>query len=42
MLKEEAHTQKISDAAVGLGADDRRSQRMQDNAPDDAMKDVER
>ncbi|KAJ9611569.1 hypothetical protein H2200_004753 [Cladophialophora chaetospira] len=42
MLKEEAHTQKISDAAVGLGADNRRSQLTQDDASNDAMKDVER
>lgn len=30
MLKEEAHSQKLADAAVGLGPDDRRKQPVQD------------
>jgi len=42
LLKEEAHSQQMADAAVGLGADDRRSQRVQGDASNDAMKDVER
>ena len=42
MLKEEAHTQKMADAAVGLGADNRRPQRTEDDANNEAMKDIER
>ena len=42
MLKEEAHTQKMADAAVGLGSDNRRSQRSVEAEGDQAMKDVER
>jgi hypothetical protein len=41
MLKEEAHTQKMADAAVGLGSDGRRSQRSAEAEGDEAMKDVE-
>jgi len=41
MLKEEVHTQKMADAAVGLGADNRRPQRPEDDA-NEAMKDIER
>ena len=39
MLKEEAHTQKQADAAVGLGSDKRRSQRSEE-VVDETMKDA--
>jgi hypothetical protein len=46
MLKEDIHTQKVADAAVGLGTDDRRARLAENNAQDgvgnEAMKDVER
>ncbi|ETI25055.1 hypothetical protein G647_04425 [Cladophialophora carrionii CBS 160.54] len=46
MLKEEAHTQKVAEAAVGLGADDRRARLAQTDAHahvgNEAMKDIER
>jgi len=37
MLKEEAHSQKLADAAVGLGQDDRRTQPAQDESVAHAM-----
>ena len=40
MLKEEAHTQKLADAAVGLGTENRRSQRTDDEPNTEAMVDV--
>ncbi|KAK4938656.1 hypothetical protein LTR10_020924 [Elasticomyces elasticus] len=40
LLKEEAHTQKLADAAVGLGTDDRRSQRIDHEPNTEAMEDV--
>ncbi|KIW69342.1 hypothetical protein PV04_05223 [Phialophora macrospora] len=46
MLKEDAHTQKVADAAVGLGTGDRRARLAENDAQDavrdEAMKDVER
>ena len=42
MLKEEAHTQKTADAAVGLGTDDRRSLQTVAEPDKEAMEDVER
>jgi hypothetical protein len=39
MLKEEAHTQKAAEAAVGLGQDKRRAR--QDVAENEIMKDVD-
>ncbi|KIY02935.1 uncharacterized protein Z520_01400 [Fonsecaea multimorphosa CBS 102226] len=42
MLKEEAHTQRTADAAVGLGTDKRRSHAPEDDPVNEAMKDVER
>jgi hypothetical protein len=38
MLKEEAHSQKLADAAVGLGPDDRRKQ--PDESLSHAMEDI--
>lgn len=40
MLKEEAHTQKLADAAVGLGTDNRRSQRSDNKPNTEPMEDV--
>jgi len=40
MLKEEAHSQKLADAAVGLGPDDRRKQRSTDESHSTAMEDI--
>lgn len=40
MLKEEAHSQKLADAAVGLGPDDRRKQPAQDESLPQAMEDI--
>lgn len=40
MLKEEAHSQKLADAAVGLGYDDRRKQQPQDESVSTAMEDI--
>ncbi|EXJ73406.1 uncharacterized protein A1O5_03166 [Cladophialophora psammophila CBS 110553] len=42
MLKEEAHTQKAADAAVGLGTDNRRPRVSEDGPGNEAMKDIER
>jgi len=39
-LKEEAHSQKMADAAVGLGRDDRRPERAQVEPMNEVMKDV--
>jgi hypothetical protein len=41
MLKEEAHSQKMADAAVGLGSDRGQNQRLQNEDHTEAMKDVE-
>lgn len=42
MLKEEAHSQKMADAAVGLGTDNRRAQHTDtDSEPKEVMQDIE-
>jgi len=41
-LKEEAHSQKMADAAVGLGSENRRAQHSENKADNEAMEDVER
>jgi len=40
MLKEEAHTQKMAEAAVGLGTDNRRHQDRRDEQNNEMMEDV--
>jgi hypothetical protein len=40
MLKEEAHSQKLADAAVGLGTDNGRIQQSQNDLNTEAMEDV--
>ncbi|KIW61383.1 hypothetical protein PV05_01512 [Exophiala xenobiotica] len=40
LLKEEAHTQKMSDAAVGLGTDSRRHRDLEDEQNNERMEDV--
>jgi hypothetical protein len=40
MLKEEAHTQKMAEAAVGLGTDSRRHQDRRDEQNNEMMEDV--
>lgn len=40
MLKEEAHSQKAADAAVGLGTDNGRPQQSHDDPKNEAMQDV--
>jgi hypothetical protein len=40
MLKEGAHTQKMSEAAVGLGTDNRRHRDREDEQNNEMMEDV--
>ncbi len=40
MLKEEVHSQKLADAAVGLGTDNGRVQQSQHDLSNEAMEDA--